>query len=344
MEWTPTKDAKLLSLRDSGLTFTECAEAMTNWYGETCTKDACSNRMKVIVRPPGLSDQPPSIHMPFFHKYFDEEGQPLNEPKKYDLQLYIDSGMVAPNNKQEILHISDLHIPFQNEELLDTILRRHAAADLVVVTGDALDCYAYSRFPKDRNVPIEQEIESWIRLQAFLAARFPNVVIVDSNHADRVKLALATVPLGLSFLVEPNIHRYLARPFNNVHVVGNWYFQVGDAIFAHADYARGRAPQSVVKVAEFLENNRQVGQLDIQPFRLLVQAHTHKVGTLIFKGRKLVESGCLARLPLDYTVSAGSVSFPEPQVNGYVSVVQENGRTDLNASREHYLGDFETAA
>lgn len=337
MEWTPDAIARLRALREQGLSVSEMAAALGAFYGTRVTVREVQRQLRGLAAGEALRARPPAPAMPYFHKYFDEHGQPRASPPKQDLEAYL-AALAAKPRKVEILHLSDLHVNQHDEELLDQVLRRHQAADLVVVAGDFLDLYQYSRFAKAEHLPFEAELEAGVRLLEFLSERFPLVVFIESNHHERVRLALQAVPSGLHFLVEPNIMRHLTQPFANCLALDRWWVQVGDAVFTHADYARGVAPRSAERVALWLEYHRRVGQLPLQPFTVVVQAHTHRVGSRILAGIKCIETGCLAKLPLGYAQEARAVAYPEPQMNGYAVVVQRGGRSLLNECREYYLG------
>jgi hypothetical protein len=120
-------------------------------------------------------------------------------------------------------------------------------------------------------------------------------------------------------------------------VINDWWVPIGDCVFAHADYSGGKAPKSAEQVYTKLDNYMRAGQLPRIEMRCVVQAHTHHVGTSYQRGVKCIEPGCLAKLPLEYTIDARSAGSVHPQQNGYASVVQRHGRTLLNESREFLL-------
>jgi hypothetical protein len=340
MRWTDEYNKHLLAFREQFPdSSSDVARAMSLWFETPFTKDQVQKQVLRLTRKATLGEQPTVPYMPTFRKYFDGDGQSYTRPTRRPLGAVL-STLQDKSGRVQLLHLSDLHVDQHDATKIDAVLRRHSGADLVVVGGDALDIYAYSRFAKDRNIPVEREIEAWMGLQEFLAREFPAVVIIDSNHLQRVGAALAGIPAGLGFLVETNLHRHLAQPFANVYVVDSWLLQIEDACFSHGDFARTRAPKAAEKVHEKIARFRAAGQLVIngivypqdRPHRVLVQAHTHQVGSTVVNGVKLIESGCLAKLPLDYTVSSRSIPFTTPQVNGYAMVVQRHGRSVLNES------------
>jgi hypothetical protein len=72
--------------------------------------------------------------------------------------------------------------------------------------------------------------------------------------------------------------------------------------------------------------------LGLENFRFVVQAHTHMLGSTYRGGSfKIIEAGCLCRVP-DYAVQG---FYSKPQTNGYVVVIQKNGKTDFNLTREY---------
>jgi hypothetical protein len=332
--WTTELDKRLFALRERGWSFAQIAAGLSLETGQTFTKDQIQKRYRRVRRGLQLAPAPRTRLMPYFSLLFDETGQPRREPTKLDLDAAL-----APllERRMRILVISDLHVSQHDEDLLVAVLNRHRDADLIVVNGDALDIYAYSRYQKYHNRPIEQEIDDWCRIQLTYLAAWPLVLITDSNHAQRVPRA-AVVPDGLRFLLEPNVMRHLARPFSTILALDEWYVQIGDAIIAHGDYATRRVPRAAEQVAAWFRKRVGSEQFPhLRPFRVLVQAHTHRVGCVVTAGTKVIESGCLARLPLDYTTRAHQVRYDEPHANGYVELVLDRGRAVLNECREYYL-------
>jgi hypothetical protein len=341
MNWTAEQATRLLSYREQyPESFDKVARSMADWYDRPFTKDACQKKYQTLRAESAitqLSDLLIPDMMPNFHRHFDEAGRPYLVAPKADWTNYLYDRAVS-GDRVELLHVGDLHVPLHDDRLLDRVLRRHRAADLLVVAGDALDIYGFSRFPKARNIPLEREIEEWCRIQDFIAGAFPHVVIIGSNHLDRINRVLTDqVPMSLRFLLEPDLLGYLAQPYANVHVLPDWYVAIGDCIFAHGDHSGGLAPKSAWDVWDKISTFMRAGHFPKLEIRCVVQAHTHHIGTAWDVDVKLIEPGCLAKLPLEYTVAANSVRFKKPQQNGYASIIQRYGRTLLNESREYVL-------
>jgi hypothetical protein len=76
--------------------------------------------------------------------------------------------------------------------------------------------------------------------------------------------------------------------------------------------------------------------IGIQPYRVLIQGHTHAGGVNPWKADKLlVESGCLCK---QHGYQLGARISGRPQRRGYVRFDQDaSGVTDINSVRFHWL-------
>lgn len=318
------------------------AAALTDEYadrvGRPFTEDQVRNRLK-RVRFERLGQRPVQVLMPYYERHaaviHGDEPAPEKvierEGVRYTLPEYLEY-MRAGERKTLVL--SDLHIPLQNEAAIQAAIDRNLAAHLVVVNGDIADAYSLSTFAKTEDVPIYSEIDGIVRYFEYMSDTYPEafVWITEGNHEDRYKKRiLPMMPQGLEFLATPHILELLARPFPNIVVSGDWWVQVGDAIYAHADAASGVAGRPAVDVLDWFRNRAE--ELDLAPFRLVVQAHTHRIA-VIYRGQyKAMESGCLCR-PMGY---ARSTRYKNPLQLGYVVVWQRDGRSLLDRCREYPL-------
>ena len=85
---------------------------------------------------------------------------------------------MAPNLRR-VLFISDLHIPYHHPGAFDFL--RDCAAELkpthVICTGDEIDAYSWSRYPKDPDVPgPAEELRETRRALKTLFKLFPRAV------------------------------------------------------------------------------------------------------------------------------------------------------------------------
>jgi hypothetical protein len=237
---------------------------------------------------------------------------------------------------EKVLMLSDLHIPFHNKPAIEQAVQEHQDADLLVIGGDLMDFHSLSPFRKTQYVPLELEIQEAVSLVTWLAERFPKILVLDSNHNHRVEKSVS-IPPNLSFLFESNLIRRILSHLSNVEVLDKWWVQIHDAVICHAERASKVNLKTAVEcVKHFLQHGPLMG---VQPFRVLVQAHTHAQGETILGGYqiKAIESGCMALLPLDYTLEARHVGKYEPQISGYVVLEFREGNAVLNRCRTFHV-------
>jgi len=334
IDWDFKKSARLQELFCSPEKYSESqiANIMSEEFGEVFSRDAVHNKItRLNLRE--LLDKPVTNIMPYYNKYRDiiqSEGPVPKEFEVGDNQLVIN----LLKDRLKILHLGDLHIPFQDDEQVQIAVNRNKAADAVVAV-ELSDCYSISRFNKNLSIPFEVEVDNIVRYYEYLSDTFPLIFVVAGNHEKRITKRFTTgVPQSLLFLVKKNMLELLARPFSNIVVLDLPIVQINDAIFTHAEYFSKVDLKAGVNASNFiLEWKRTLG---LDDYRLVVQSHTHMLGaTYRFGGEvKIMESGCLCRIP-DYAV----VNFySKPQVNGYVTVVQENGQTNFDLTREYAFG------
>ncbi len=94
------------------------------------------------------------------------------------------------NGKLKILHIPDLHCPFQHRDAFDFLdaVRKKQAPDVVVCAGDELDQHALS--PNHDHDPDGMgpgdELTAGIKALRPLMQMFPQMKICTSNHTERI--------------------------------------------------------------------------------------------------------------------------------------------------------------
>ncbi len=253
--------------------------------------------------------------------------------------------------RQKIVIASDFHAPFQHQEYVAAMFERERDADLLIVGGDLQDFYSVSRFVKYENVPFEEEMAAVTLLLEQMSERFPRVLIVEGNHdkprfekqlRDRLSEDMVKV---VSYLAGGNLSviKAAARRFPNIHFATNridgrfdvgWYAQVNDLIVSHMEKFSTVAGSTLRGVEDWFSNFERVIGLG-KDWRVIVQAHTHAMGWFPYKAdRLLVESGCLCRTHgYQLTPRAGG----RPQRQGYVTLEQIDGKTDLNSVRPVWL-------
>ena len=103
-------------------------------------------------------------------------------------------------NNNTVLVFGDTHFPYEHKrtfEFLSEVAWKYMP-DRVIHTGDLMDIYSVSAYPKDPNHPDswDKEIKKARKRVAELASIFSELEVVESNHDDRAykKSRLAGIP------------------------------------------------------------------------------------------------------------------------------------------------------
>jgi hypothetical protein len=291
----------------------------------------------------------------------------IRGPQTYDEALALYRGYIGQTtptlppakhqkfSDERILICSDFHAPFQHMAALADLCKQEA--DTVIVAGDLQDHYSISRFLKYESVPISQELASAQMILEQLSHRFPHIYCIEGNHdsarfekllADRLPHEAIDIIRFLSKTGSLSSMEALCSQFRNVelvkHKVGShtvtWFMQKGDLIVSHAE-KYSRVPGSALRGIEdwFSDFERT---LELDPWRVLVQAHTHAMAQFPFGADKvLVECGCMC-LTHGYQLSARIAG--RPQRIGWASLSQRDGVTDLSSIRLHWWHPKEAVA
>lgn len=303
-------------------TESQIAEVLSEEFGIPVSKNAVHGRLWRLGQGVAAHVTPPPF-MPFYEKYSHHINDCSINNKPPGIGL---AGL------SKVLHISDLHIPFQNNGAVETALNLGATCDTLVVS-ELMEFSSLSPFTDPGRSPIEEEIEATLSFLEMISPRFENVFVVSGNHDARVKRTLAkSLPGELHRLVQDwDMLQLLARPFPNIHVVGNWWFQLGHAIFCHASKSSTISMRAAVDVNNyFLENTRLLG---VGPYNVLVQAHTHSLGVVYRGNAKIFESGAMCKVMPWY------LSAPRKTIwtTGFIILELMDGVPILNLCREYVL-------
>lgn len=322
----------LLELEARGLTRTEMAYELYTDLGIQTTTDRVRHALDAAKRQRTfIADKPIPVRMPYYEKY--EKYIKGDEAVEKNASL-LSSIMSKPRRK--ILALSDLHVPFTDEAKLQKAIELNRGADICVLGGDVLDQYGCSRWRKKEDIPHEQEIDGGVRLLEYLSETFPVVLILRGNHDERpIKKIRDSIPADLLYLVDTSGPLgFITRPFSNVWYHDNWYLQIGDAIFTHAELSSAVEGKPATMTADFFIHKGWMKRLGLDNIRVVVQAHTHQVSAMYREDLKMMECGCLAKT-MEYTIESSARMRP-PQ-NGCVCVIQNGGISDFNVTREYIL-------
>lgn len=252
--------------------------------------------------------------------------------------------------EQRIVVAGDFHAPFHDPEVVaELIATESGATDTLIVSGDLMDFYSISRFLKYERIPIEQEIAGADALLSQLASTFSDVLVVEGNHdAPRLEKQLrALLTPEMMHCIELltggnlSIVKLLAKRHGNVRFApqqaGNvplgWMTQVGDLVVTHAEKFSITPGAALRKIEEGLADFDHV--YGLKPWRVLLQAHTHQWASIPWHADKLLgETGCCC-LTHGYQLTARMGGRPQRQ--GYVTLTQRDGKTDVNSVRFRWL-------
>jgi len=235
--------------------------------------------------------------------------------------------------KKKILVLSDMHIPYHNRDAINLTLNLNAAADVVVIS-EIMDLGSQSSFAATDAVPLELEVEETLKLLELLSARFPLVIVIESNHDYRLARKLARVlPTEFNLLVEEtNLMELLVRPFRNIVFIPNWFVQIADIIICHASKTSTVSMKVVGELDQYFKDHHYDLGLAM-PYRVLVQGHTHQMGVIYKPDLKLFEGGMLCKIRNWYLRLPSRTSWS----TGYVVLETQDGKSLLNRCRECVL-------
>jgi predicted phosphodiesterase len=252
---------------------------------------------------------------------------------------------VSSGHTQRIVVAGDFHAPFHEPALVAQLVSREAGSDVCIINGDIQDFYSISRFTKYERVTIEEELAAVDAILGQLSRAFGRVIIVCGNHDkprfERQLRSLVSQEMMtiIEFLTGGNLDpvAMLAKRYPNVELAGHqvgrhrigWFVQLGDLICAHAEKF-SKVPGSALRSIEEWFTERTL-TLNLEPWRVIIQAHTHQMGLFPFKADQLlIEGGCMCQTH-GYQLQPGIMG--RPQRRGYVTLSQVDGITDVNTVR-----------
>jgi len=248
---------------------------------------------------------------------------------------------------KRIVSLSDIHFPFQRDDILEAAVDYAKGADILVLNGDIFDCYAVSSFKKKKKVPLMREYDIVVEFVRGLVPHFPEIRLVRGNHEKRFSGNFNTAlgvdldtPLGddlFTRIARGDIYNEDAElvgqyEFDNVYYDPfiPWYTCIGKTIFCHPKVFSRVPGGTILRAYKWFQ---EVGHVD---FDCIVMGHTHQQARYVYEGKLLMEQGCLTAL-MDYQWDDG-LRY-RSQVNGFAEVWQdENGNTSFKDTKLEYCG------
>lgn len=248
------------------------------------------------------------------------------------------------NGLEKVLVISDLHIPYQREDILDIINKHKDEVTTLILGGDIIDCFKISSFPKLNAPSLTYEMSSCHKLLKEIQDILPNAnkILIFGNHEERWKRYLGKVQSEVNSLHSSNILYEIVKGFE-VHdrqrgtttfyepldysVIDNWWVQYNDMIVCHPiTFSRVAAKTSQMAIDYFYERG-----LD---FQSVLVAHTHKISSCMKFDKFAIEIGCMCKTQ-EYS-EAGKLTY-SPQCNGYYLATFVHGKFDINQSKNYVI-------
>jgi len=261
--------------------------------------------------------------------------------------LYKYVGKPKEEAKIKVASISDLHIPFQHDAVVENLIANHSDADILVINGDFLELYSVSSWPKNKSVMLRKEYEQGLAMLKRLAGIFPKIYLTKGNHEDRLqRYFTSNVDPSISFMTDPDILQRLSRGYDfndegelvKCHDLKNvfyrkgplsWYVQIGRCVFVHPSGGSGVPMRTAIKATDYLLSRSL-------EFDAVVCGHTHQMGQIVYNNKLIIEQGC-ACVPLEYE-AASKMSY-RPQSFGYaVVMMNRQGHVDFDNSRAVFCG------
>lgn len=334
-QWTPVLMNALIELDTRGFNHGEIADELVIRFpelGSLPTKDSIRHALdRAREKVTYLKDLKVANRTPYYDKYKSEI--------RGDVTVEKDTAALEAFEKAEtrtILVLSDIHVPFTDETKLQKAIDLHRNASAVILTGDVMDMYGCSRWRKRQYIAHDLEIDNTVRLFEYISSIFPLVFAFPGNHDKRpTKKIQDILPDYLQYLVsDDDTLGMISKAFPNVFYTDDWYKQIGDAVFTHAERSSAVEGRPAVLTADFFLSKGWAKRLKMGDLRLVVQGHTHQVSATYREDLKMIETGCLAQV-MEYTLDSSAVM--RPPMNGAVIVTQNNGITDFNQTREYIL-------
>ena len=236
------------------------------------------------------------------------------------------------------LTLSDLHYPFEAEEVIEKALKEKVNG---VVFSEVFDFYGLSRFRKSRLISASEELRHGLKLVRKIKKMVKNVVWYEANHERRIWALLQDRLAGHEDVIEileiepPLAHKMMEI---GVDATVSWWVRLGNVIFAHPDWFSNvnlRTAESTQNY--FLQASRKLfGQIEA-----ICNNHTHKLIWGQRYGQHLIETGCACHR-MDYLDEGKKRLESQP---GYAVVaVNADGSLNTDETRivpvkidEHYF-------
>lgn len=252
---------------------------------------------------------------------------------------------LAEDGIEKVLVISDLHIPYHRNDLLDIVDKHSDEISMIVFNGDIIDCKPISKYVELGRGSLIDEMAACHEILKQIDDMTPNVpkIMVLGNHEARMSKYMSSNPSELNNLHTSNVLKEIVEGFKkvdhekgqvtyysnlkNFQVLDTWYYVDNGCIYCHPiSFSKVPARTAYNAVEYFVRNGFD--------FDTCLVAHTHHYGACKNLGKYTVETGSLCQ-PQPYA-STGKLAYI-PQDSGYHVAVFKDGKYDVNLSRNYLL-------
>lgn len=249
------------------------------------------------------------------------------------------------NGIEKVLILSDLHIPYQLDDILDIVVKHKDEITKIVFNGDIIDCKPISKYAELGRGSLIDEMAYCHELLKAIDDLTPNAekIMIRGNHEQRMSRYMASNPSQLNSLHTDNVLREIIDGFkkvdhskgqvtyyeklNNYVLIDDWFYQYNDVIFCHPISFSKIPSRTAYNAVEYFVRSGY-------DFNACIVAHTHHYGACKNLGKFSFESGCLCK-PMSYA-SSGKLAYV-PQDCGYHLCVFKDGKYDFNKSRQFII-------
>lgn len=278
-----------------------------------------------------------SIHPESVRYYITRKGKPKVTVKE----------KLEQDGVEKVLVISDLHIPYQRDDILDIVDKHKDEISMIVFNGDVIDCKPISKFVELGRGSLIDEMAATHEMlkQIDDITKGVKKVLINGNHENRMSKYMASKQSELNDLHTDNVLREIVEGFKKVDhekgqityfdklenymLVDNWYWRYNDTIFCHPISFSKIPARTAYNAVEYFVRNGAV-------FNTCLVAHTHHYGACKNLGKYTVETGSLC-LPQSYSTS-GKLTYI-PQDSGYHLAVFKDGKYSINESKNYLLDE-----
>lgn len=237
-----------------------------------------------------------------------------------------------PKAWTKVVVAGDFHLPFHHVKAVKAWLQylKDTGADVVVLNGDVLDCYALSSFSKEPGGPaLKHELEvarAFLREVREAVGPQTEIIFMEGNHEHRLQRRLMEQP-GLHGLPELHLGSLLGlNQINARHMAYGEVWSRGALCVRHGD----RVSAASAATAR--------GELDRGGFDHIIIGHVHRVGWFHKRGalrhqQALENGGFFDRAQCEYEAN------PNWQNGFCVAMVEEEGARRVHMQPVHVCED-----